>query len=131
MNDILLLAFSLEAFNMTIYFINRMPIQMNYEINYNKTPCECLCGKLSDFSHLHSFRCLYYSWLHPYTKNKLENRSIRCIFLGYNMQHKGYKCYDVEKKMIYISRHVKFYDDVCPSVNSFVNSIERKQQELE
>jgi hypothetical protein len=30
------------------------------------------------------------------------------------MNHKGYKCYNIENRKIYISRHVIFYNEVFP-----------------
>jgi histone deacetylase 1/2 len=69
-----------------------MFVKMNNEINCIKTPYECLFHKSLDFNHLHAFGCLCYPWLRLYTKNKLKNRFVKCVFLGYSMQHKGYKC---------------------------------------
>jgi histone deacetylase 1/2 len=106
--------FWLEAFSTSIYLINCMLIKVNNDLDYSKTPYEYLFNESLDYSHLHSFGGLCYLWLHPYSKNKLDNRSTKCIFLGYNLQQKGYKCYYYVNKKKYASRHVVFHDEIFP-----------------
>lgn len=42
-------------------------------------------------------------------QHKLEYRSLECTFLGYSLNHKGFKCLDPIGKII-ISRNVIFYE---------------------
>jgi hypothetical protein len=106
--------FWLKAFTTAVYPINRMPLKIDNDQDANRTPYEYLFKRTPDYSHLHAFDCLCYPWLRPYHKNKLEERSAKCIFLGYNMQHKGYRCLDIDKNKMHISLHVVFYDHVFP-----------------
>jgi hypothetical protein len=109
--------FWLESFYTIVYLINYMPIKMDSEIIINKTPYDLLFGIVPDYKHLHSFGFLCYPWIRPLSKNKLEDRSVKCIFLGYSMQYKGFKCYDFVHKKMFIPCHVKFYDNVFPFRN--------------
>ncbi|KAF2318246.1 hypothetical protein GH714_003527 [Hevea brasiliensis] len=91
------------------YVINRIVTPL-----IHKSPYEKLFGALPDLSSLRTFGCLCYPYLRPYNKHKLENRSSPCIFLGYSLVHKGYKCYDFLAKRLYISRHVVFDEHNFP-----------------
>ncbi|KAL2227998.1 UNVERIFIED_CONTAM: Retrovirus-related Pol polyprotein from transposon RE1 [Sesamum indicum] len=42
---------------------------------------------------------------------------MKCIFLGYASNQKGYKVYDLKRKSMMISRDVTFYEDVFPYNN--------------
>lgn len=54
------------------------------------------------------------SCLRPYAANKFAPRSSQCIFLGYNAQSKGYRCFHLASGRVYISRHVIFDKDLFP-----------------
>ncbi|KAF2324207.1 hypothetical protein GH714_010042 [Hevea brasiliensis] len=97
------------AFETAAYVINRIVTPL-----IHKSPYEKLFGALPDLSSLRTFGCLCYPYLRPYNKHKLENRSSPCIFLGYSLVHKGYKCYDFLAKRLYISRHVVFDEHNFP-----------------
>ena len=58
------------------------------------------------------FGCLYY----PYIKasHKLDFRSTPYIFLGYPMNHRGYRCLNLDTNNIIISRHAVFYQTIFP-----------------
>jgi hypothetical protein len=73
-----------------------------------------LLGKQPDYSLLCTFGCACWPNLRPYITHKLAFRSTCCVFLGYNNQHKGYKCLDSSFGQMYISRDVIFYEIVFP-----------------
>ena len=62
---------------------------------------------LPDYSFLKIFGCFYFPNICSYNKYKLQFRSTECTFLGYSLNHKGYKCLDSIGKII-ISRDVIF-----------------------
>lgn len=81
---------------------------MTTSILHDKSPFEVLFGDIPAISHLRIFGCACYPLLKPYLTNKLQVKTIKCVFLGYASQYKGYICYDVSGKHTYISRHVVF-----------------------
>ena len=40
------------------------------------------------------------------------------MFLGYSSSHLGYRCLDLTSHRIYVSRHVRFYENIFPFANS-------------
>lgn len=72
------------------------------------SPWESLCKKALEYTFLKVFGCSCFPWLKPYTTSKLEPKSKYCVFLGYSLYHKGYKCLDLLSQILYISRHVTF-----------------------
>ncbi|KAJ9542132.1 hypothetical protein OSB04_028638 [Centaurea solstitialis] len=46
--------------------------------------------------------------LQPHEHTKLQHRSRLCLFLGYGIEHKGYRCWDPIFKRLRISRNVTF-----------------------
>lgn len=102
--------FWVDAFNTSVYLINRLPTkQLNYISPYEK-----LFGKAPDYTSLRVFGCSCYPYLRPYNKHKLEFRSKQCVFLGYSLHHQGYRCYDIDNGRVYLSRHVIFNENVFP-----------------
>ena len=84
----------------------------------NKSPCECLFCRTSDYNFLRTFGCLCFSFLCPYHAHKLDFRSSPFVFLGYSSSHLGYRCLDLASHRIYVSRHVRFYKNIFPFANS-------------
>ncbi|KAM2925447.1 hypothetical protein FF1_042962 [Malus domestica] len=101
--------FWVEAFSTAIYLINRLPIS-----GLTISPWEILFNQPPDYSKLRVFGCQCFPWLKPYVHSKLDAKSKSCIFLGYSLQHKGYRCFDPIDNRVYISRHVLFHEDAYP-----------------
>jgi hypothetical protein len=99
-----------EAFLTATYLINRIPTKL---LSYS-TPLEKLLGATPDCSSFRVFGCACWPNLLPYNTKKFQLRSTWCVFLGYNNMHKGFKCLDLAKGRIYISRDVIFDEAVFP-----------------
>jgi len=82
------------------------------------TPHQLLLGAPPLYDELRVFGCLCYPNVMPTTANKLSPRSVACVFLGYPGDHRGYRCYDIETRRIYTSRHVTFVENVFPFRNA-------------
>jgi len=90
------------------YVINRMPITL---LQY-KSPFELLFGKQPKYDHLRVFGYLYYMSITKAGREKLQDRIIPCIFLGYSYGKKGYKAMSLTDKKFYVSRDVVFHEEV-------------------
>ena len=44
------------------------------------------------------------------SRDKLDTRALRCVFLGYSSNQKGYKCYQPPIKRSYITTDVTFFE---------------------
>jgi len=96
------------AFESSVYLINRMPTL----VLQNTSPFDCLFRRTPDYNFLHTFGCLCFPFMRPYHAHKLDFRSSPCVFLGYSSSHLDYHCLDLESDRIYVSRHVRFHENV-------------------
>ncbi|GFS40568.1 hypothetical protein Acr_00g0069360 [Actinidia rufa] len=79
-----------EAALIAAYTINRVPSPLLG----NLTLYERLYGTPPDYHSLRVFGCACFVLLQPHERTKLEPRSRLCCFLGYGIEHKGYRCWD-------------------------------------
>ncbi|KAM1674306.1 hypothetical protein ACFX15_039401 [Malus domestica] len=100
--------FWVEAFLTAMYLINRLP-----PVN-KSSPWEQFFRKVPDYNSLRVFGCQCFPWLKPYTNSKLEPKSKMCVFIGYSLAHKGYRCLDPFTNRVYLSRHVHFDEQTFP-----------------
>ncbi|KAL2320148.1 hypothetical protein Fmac_029117 [Flemingia macrophylla] len=45
-----------------------------------------------------------------YSSGKLDPRAIKCVFIGYASNKKGYKCYHPHSRRVYVSKDVTFHE---------------------
>ncbi|KAL5762227.1 hypothetical protein ACOSP7_018491 [Xanthoceras sorbifolium] len=95
-----------EAALTAVYTINRVPSP----VIDNQTPYERLYGTPPTYQNLKVFGCSCFVLLQPHEHTKLEPRSCLCCFLGYGIEHKGYRCWDPISNRLRISRHVVFWE---------------------
>ena len=55
-----------------------------------------------------NFGCIAYAFVNPQKRTKLDEKSEKCIFIGYCTQSKGYRLYSPESGKIMVSRNVMF-----------------------
>ena len=101
----------------TVYLINRL--QTSHLDN--QSPFQRLLKKSPDYNSLRIFGCLSYAWLKPYAKNKLESKSTPCVYLGFSLSHHCHQCFDPISAKVYLSRDVRFVEDVFPFKTLFSN----------
>uniref|UniRef100_A0A453KX44 Integrase catalytic domain-containing protein n=1 Tax=Aegilops tauschii subsp. strangulata TaxID=200361 RepID=A0A453KX44_AEGTS len=102
--------FWVEALHTATYLLNRRPSRA---IN-DHTPYYLLHGTHPTYDHLRVFGCLCFPNTSATMSHKLSPRSTRCIFLGYPLEHKGYRCYDLSTRRVIVSRHVVFDETSFP-----------------
>lgn len=79
-----------------------------------KSPHELLFGNALDYSMIRPFGCFAYAANLVPNRGKFYSRSIKCVFLGYDVSHKGFLLLDLSNEKILISRDVKFVTDNFP-----------------
>ena len=93
-----------------VYVINRMPskaLEMETPLQVLSTlvmlpPVIMLPPRI--------FGCVAFMHLHKYQRTKIDPRPIRCLFLGYGLTQKGYRCYDPIHRRTYVTMDVTFLE---------------------
>ena len=68
----------------------------------DKTPIEVWTHKNPLLHHLHVFGCEAFSHVPKEKCSKLDNKVVKCVFIGYVIGVKGYKLLDsVARKVLY------------------------------
>lgn len=83
-----------------------------------------LFGSTPSYAHLKVFGCLCYAHVHDHIRDKFDEWSTKCIFMGYPYGAKHRRVYDIERKENFISDDVVFYEIFFPyrqMVNSTVD----------
>ena len=65
-------------------------------------------------SHLHVFGCRAFAHVQKDKWKSFQPKSQKCIFLGYPVNYKGWKCWDLETNEVFISRDVRFVETEMP-----------------
>jgi hypothetical protein len=99
-----------DAFQTACYLINRLPTH----VIQNQSPFEKLFHCAPNYLFLKTFGCACWPNLRPYNSHKLQPRSLQCVFLGYSLLHRGYKCLHIPISRLYISRDVVFLETLFP-----------------
>ena len=94
-----------DAVLTTCHLINRMPStvlggQIPYTVLSLDAPLFHLPPKI--------FGCVCYVHILGLGSDKLDPRSIKCVFLGYSCTQKGYRCYSPTLRCRFISTYVTF-----------------------
>ncbi|KAK9751103.1 hypothetical protein RND81_02G242200 [Saponaria officinalis] len=102
------LRFWSECILVATHLINRTPSG----VLHGKTPYEMLFGSPPTFKELRVFGCLCFAHNQRAKGDKFASRSRKCIFMGYPFGKKGWYLFDLEKEKFFVSRDVKFYEEV-------------------
>ncbi|KAJ9566785.1 LOW QUALITY PROTEIN: hypothetical protein OSB04_002751 [Centaurea solstitialis] len=96
-----------EAVRHAILILNCTPTKSLEDI----TPYEALKGRKPNLHHLRIFGCIAYAKVPSQHLTKLDDRSIRMVYLGSEPGSKAYRLFDPLKNRICVSRDVKFKED--------------------
>ena len=83
--------FWFEVVHTAVYIINRTPTVAVHGM----TPEERFKGKKLDVSHLNVFGCIAYVHVPDDLRKKFDPKAEKCIFIGYSLEQKGYRCYNL------------------------------------
>ncbi|MCO5587362.1 hypothetical protein L7F22_041311 [Adiantum nelumboides] len=93
-----------EAVHTAVHIMNRTPTTAIHEIS----PYERLYGIKPTVSYMKIFGSVCYVHVPNEARKKMEPKAVKCIFLGYPVEKKSYKCYDPTTRQVYVSRDVRF-----------------------
>ncbi|MCO5574723.1 hypothetical protein L7F22_028513 [Adiantum nelumboides] len=93
-----------KAIHTVVHIMNRTPTAAIHEIS----PYERLYGIKPTVSYMKVFGCVCYVHVPNEARKKMEPKAMKCIFLGYLVKKKDYKCYDPTTRQVYVSRDVRF-----------------------
>jgi hypothetical protein len=119
-----------EVVACSVYILNRAPTKSVKDMS----PYEAWTGRKPDVSHFYVFGCIAYAHIPDQIKRKLDNKSEKCVFIGYSEQSKAYRLYNPVTKKFVVSRDVQFQEDKSwdeKMVGSFFPSTEIKEQVAE
>ena len=80
--------FLAEVVNTAMYIMNRTPTAAVHDV----TPEEKYTGTKQDLSHFKVFGCIAYVHESDELRTNLDPKVEKCIFVGYSLQQKGYRC---------------------------------------
>ena len=95
-----------KAMDYAIYLSNRYPTKSLDSM----TPQETWSGRKPSVSHLKVFGTIDYVHVYDQVRTKLDDKSKKMIFMGYD-QKKGYKHYNPNEGKIMISRDFEFNEE--------------------
>ena len=96
-----------DVVTFSMYILNRIPTK---SVN-DRVPQQAWSGKCSSISHLKNFGCVAYAHVPEELRIKLDDRSQKCIFVGYSEESKAYRLYNPITKKYVISRDVVFKEE--------------------
>ena len=122
-----------EAFHTAVFVINNQPTPL---LNH-RSPYEILHGTPPAYSSLRAFGCLCYVHISKSIRHKFKPKADCCIFLGYSDDHKGFRCFSLCRRRVFISRHVTFdeatlYDppSTVPRSQGELSTVPQSQREV-
>jgi hypothetical protein len=94
-----------EAVSTAVYIKNRLPTRATPD----STPFERWNRKKPDISHLRTFGCLAFAWIHGDLRKKLDNHAYKCVLLGYSVETTTqYRVMDISSGRVFMARDIKF-----------------------
>ncbi|PRQ47582.1 putative RNA-directed DNA polymerase [Rosa chinensis] len=102
-----------DAILTACHLINRLPSSV---LN-GQTPYAALSNHVSvpSFSNLPArvFGCVVFVHVPKNQRSKLDARALKCVFVGYGVNQKGYKCFHPPTQKVFVTMDVTFYEDAC------------------
>ncbi|MCO5558412.1 hypothetical protein L7F22_011993 [Adiantum nelumboides] len=93
-----------EAASTNVYTMNRTPIIAVHDM----TPKEKFTENKPKVSHFKLFGCIAYVHVLDELRTKFDPKTEKYVFIGYSLEEKGYKCYNLVMRQVRVSRDVVF-----------------------
>jgi len=120
-----------EGMRTAAHVINKLPQpRLEFVSSFEK-----LWNKKPTVSYLRVFSCVCYVFVPDHLRSKIDKKAVRCIFVGYDNQRKGWKCCDPVNGRCYTSRDVVFDEasswwtsekEVLPDSKEFEDMLQQK-----
>ncbi|MCO5614450.1 hypothetical protein L7F22_068732 [Adiantum nelumboides] len=105
----------MEAVACAAHVLNRCPTCALKTI----TPYESWYDRKPSVSYLRVFGCLAYAHIPQQLRGKLDDKAVKCIFVGYSSGSKGYRLYNPATNKIFESRDVIFAETTAQPMVAF------------
>ncbi|MCO5606361.1 hypothetical protein L7F22_060549 [Adiantum nelumboides] len=105
----------MEAVACAAHVLNRCPTRALKTI----TPYESWYDRKPSVSYLRVFGCLAYAHISQQLRGKLDDKAVKCIFVGYSNGSKGYRLYNPATNKIFESRDVIFAETIAQPMVAF------------
>ena len=102
-----------EALETANYLSNVSPTKRNFE---NMSPYQLRFGKLPPTNHFRRFGCIAWAHIDSERRSKLSARAVKCMFVGYPSDQKGYRLLTVDSLTPLISRNVVFIENELATI---------------
>jgi len=111
-----------ECIKTAVFLMNKTPSP----ILKAKSPFEILYAKLPNYVDFRTFGTLCYASTLISSRHKFSPRTVAAVFLGYSQGYKGYKLLNLSTKQIFISRDMKFFENIFAFKNQQSNNNDRE-----
>ncbi|MCO5606691.1 hypothetical protein L7F22_060880 [Adiantum nelumboides] len=105
----------MEAVVCAAHVLNRCPTRALKTV----TPYESWYDRKPSVSYLRVFGCLAYAHIPQQLRGKLDDKAVKCIFVGYSSESKGYRLYNPATNKIFESRDVIFAKIIAQPMVAF------------
>ncbi len=96
--------FWVETVTTTVYIMNRTPTTEVHGMTFEKK----FTGKKPYVSHFRVFGYIAYVHVLDEKRSKLDPKADKCIFIGYSLEQKGYRCFNPSTHKLQVSKDVVF-----------------------
>ena len=93
--------------NWSINIFNRSP---TFSLRY-VTPQHACSERRPVVDHFRIFGCIYYVHVPDVKRKKLNDKDVKCVFLGVRKASKAYKCFNPLTKGIWLVEIIVFHED--------------------
>ncbi|BBG96481.1 transposable element gene [Prunus dulcis] len=116
-----------EAVHTAVYLLNRSPTKALENI----TLFEAYSGRKPGIGHLKVFGSLCYVHVPTETRQKLDAKSVKGVFVGYAVCEKGYRVFDPFTKKLVLSRDVVFDESMTWNWKAQTDTQDQSKTEID